>query len=152
MFLVADSVGLLLIGRLLSGLSAGIFTGTATAAIVEAAEYVFGELPTFDHGEYTFLRAHAELAADSGLEATILETLKQINVQWIEIPDDYQSDRSLASLESEETVLSTVLAVQRDGQTRANPEASFVFQSRDRVLVSGNAESVESVTRLFRGD
>lgn len=35
-FLVADSVALLLIGRLLSGLSAGIFTGTATAAVVES--------------------------------------------------------------------------------------------------------------------
>ncbi len=36
-FLVADDVPLLLVGRVLSGLSAGIFTGTATAAIVEAA-------------------------------------------------------------------------------------------------------------------
>ncbi|MBJ7337731.1 MAG: MFS transporter [Mycolicibacterium sp.] len=36
-FLLADDVPLLLVGRLLSGLSAGIFTGTATAAIVEAA-------------------------------------------------------------------------------------------------------------------
>lgn len=36
-FLVADSVPLLLIGRLLSGLSAGLFTGTGTAAIIEAA-------------------------------------------------------------------------------------------------------------------
>lgn len=36
-FLVADDVPLLLLGRLLSGLSAGIFTGTATAAIVEAS-------------------------------------------------------------------------------------------------------------------
>lgn len=36
-FLFADDVPLLLVGRLLSGLSAGIFTGTATAAIVEAA-------------------------------------------------------------------------------------------------------------------
>jgi MFS family permease len=35
-FLVADSVPLLLLGRLLSGLSAGIFTGTATAAVVES--------------------------------------------------------------------------------------------------------------------
>ena len=35
-FLLADDVPLLLLGRLLSGLSAGIFTGTATAAIVEA--------------------------------------------------------------------------------------------------------------------
>lgn len=36
-FLFADDVPLLLVGRVLSGLSAGIFTGTATAAIVEAA-------------------------------------------------------------------------------------------------------------------
>lgn len=36
-FLLADSVGMLLVGRVLSGLSAGIFTGTATAAVIEAA-------------------------------------------------------------------------------------------------------------------
>jgi MFS family permease len=36
-FLAADDVALLLVGRLLSGFSAGIFTGTATAAVVEAA-------------------------------------------------------------------------------------------------------------------
>lgn len=36
-FLVADDVPLLLVGRLFSGLSAGIFTGTATAAVIEAA-------------------------------------------------------------------------------------------------------------------
>lgn len=36
-FLFADTVPVLLIGRLLSGFSAGIATGTATAAIVEAA-------------------------------------------------------------------------------------------------------------------
>jgi MFS family permease len=35
-FIFADSVALLLVGRLLSGLSAGVFTGTATAAVVEA--------------------------------------------------------------------------------------------------------------------
>uniref|UniRef100_A0A5Q5CL02 Major facilitator superfamily MFS_1 n=1 Tax=Mycobacterium sp. (strain JLS) TaxID=164757 RepID=A0A5Q5CL02_MYCSJ len=36
-FLVADSVAVLLIGRVLSGLSAGVFTGTGTAAVIEAA-------------------------------------------------------------------------------------------------------------------
>jgi MFS family permease len=36
-FLAAGSVPDLLIGRVLSGLSAGIFTGTATAAVIEAA-------------------------------------------------------------------------------------------------------------------
>ncbi len=36
-FLAASGVGLLLVGRVLSGLSAGIFTGTATVAVVELA-------------------------------------------------------------------------------------------------------------------
>lgn len=36
-FLGADSVPVLLVGRVLSGLSAGLFTGTGTAAIIEAA-------------------------------------------------------------------------------------------------------------------
>ena len=36
-FLFADSVALLLVGRVLSGLSAGVFAGTATAAVIEAA-------------------------------------------------------------------------------------------------------------------
>ena len=36
-FLLADSVTVLLIGRVLTGLSAGLFAGTATAAIIEAA-------------------------------------------------------------------------------------------------------------------
>lgn len=36
-FLSADTVAQLLVGRLLSGLSAGLFTGTATAAVIEAA-------------------------------------------------------------------------------------------------------------------
>ena len=36
-FLNADSIAQLLAGRVLSGLSAGLFTGTATAAVIEAA-------------------------------------------------------------------------------------------------------------------
>lgn len=36
-FLTADSVTVLMVGRVLSGLSAGVFTGTATAAVIEAA-------------------------------------------------------------------------------------------------------------------
>ena len=36
-FVLAGSLGWLFVGRLLSGLSAGIFTGTATAAIVDLA-------------------------------------------------------------------------------------------------------------------
>ena len=37
-FLAAQGIGLMLVGRVLSGFSAGIFTGTATVAVVELAE------------------------------------------------------------------------------------------------------------------
>jgi len=37
-FLVADDIGLLLVGRVLSGLSAGIFSGTATATLIDLAD------------------------------------------------------------------------------------------------------------------
>src|SRR5438094_5238528 len=36
-FLIADGLPLLIVGRILSGLSAGIFTGTATATLVDLA-------------------------------------------------------------------------------------------------------------------
>ncbi|OHV28293.1 MFS transporter [Parafrankia soli] len=36
-FLLADNVGVLLVGRVLSGLSAGVFTGTATATLLDLA-------------------------------------------------------------------------------------------------------------------
>ncbi|NUP18917.1 MAG: MFS transporter [Streptomyces sp.] len=45
-FLVADDLPLLIIGRVLSGLSAGIFTGTATAALVDLADEGAGERAT----------------------------------------------------------------------------------------------------------
>ncbi len=42
-FLAANTVGPLLIGRALSGLSAGVYTGTATAAVIEAASPAWHE-------------------------------------------------------------------------------------------------------------
>jgi len=39
LFLVADDVSLLLVARVLSGLSAGVFTGTATAAVIESVPH-----------------------------------------------------------------------------------------------------------------
>ncbi|MFF0011294.1 MFS transporter [Streptomyces sp. NPDC005374] len=45
-FLSADSLPLLIAGRVLSGLSAGIFTGTATATLVDLADEGAGERAT----------------------------------------------------------------------------------------------------------
>ncbi|MES1924668.1 MFS transporter [Salinisphaera sp. T31B1] len=45
-FLVADGLGMLLLGRVLSGISAGIFTGTATVAVVELAPAAWAGVAT----------------------------------------------------------------------------------------------------------
>lgn len=45
-FLIADDLGLLLTGRVLSGLSAGIFTGTATATLVDLDDERAGDRAT----------------------------------------------------------------------------------------------------------
>jgi predicted MFS family arabinose efflux permease len=54
-FLVANSLGLLLVGRVLSGLSAGIFTGTATATLVDLA-------PAERRGQATLVATMANVA------------------------------------------------------------------------------------------
>lgn len=45
-FLVGGSLGVLITGRVLSGISAGIFTGTATAAVVELAPAAWAGIAT----------------------------------------------------------------------------------------------------------
>lgn len=40
-FLAGDSLGMLLVGRVISGISAGIFTGTATVAVIELAPHAY---------------------------------------------------------------------------------------------------------------
>ncbi|GGU15261.1 MFS transporter [Lentzea flava] len=52
LFLLADDVGLLIAARLLSGLSAGIFTGTATATLVDSDD---------DRGRATLIAAVANM-------------------------------------------------------------------------------------------
>lgn len=46
-FLAADGLSTLLVGRVLSGMSAGIFTGTATVAVVESAPAAWKRTATF---------------------------------------------------------------------------------------------------------
>ena len=73
-FLLADGLALLLVGRLLSGLSAGIFTGTATAAIVDLA-------PRERRGRATLV---ATIANMGGLGCGPL--LAGVLAQWVAVP------------------------------------------------------------------
>jgi len=55
LFLLSDSLGMLLAGRVLSGLSAGVFTGTATATLLDLA-------PPERHGRAALVATGASMA------------------------------------------------------------------------------------------
>jgi MFS family permease len=125
-FLAADSVPLLLVGRVLSGLSAGVFTGTATAAVIEAAPehwrtraaavataanigglgtgpVVAGVLVQYaPHPLHLSFIVHIVLAAVAGLAVLLVPETSpragRISVQRLSVPPEVRSVFILASL------------------------------------------------------
>ncbi len=130
-FLIAHSVPELLIGRLLSGLSAGIFTGTATAAVIESAP----------EGWRDRAPAVATVANMGGLGLGPL--LAGLLVQYAPKP------LHLAFAVHIVLVLLALLAIWRAGET-ANPQGRIGFQ---RLSVPPQTRSVFVVaaTAAFAG-
>src|SRR3954454_11537043 len=77
-FLLAHGVGLLLLGRVLSGLSAGIFTGTATATLVDFA-------PPDRRARATMVATAANMGALGG-GALLAGLLAQFAASPLELP------------------------------------------------------------------
>jgi MFS family permease len=77
-FLVADGLPLLFVGRFLSGLSAGIFTGTATAALVDFAA-------PGQRGRATLIAAVANIGG-LGLGPLLAGVLVQLIAQPLRVP------------------------------------------------------------------
>lgn len=77
-FLLAQSLGLLFVGRLLSGLSAGIFTGTATATIVDL-------VPADARGRATAISTVANLGG-LGLGPLLAGVLAQLAPDPLRLP------------------------------------------------------------------
>jgi MFS family permease len=77
-FLVAQSLAALLVGRLLSGFSAGIFTGTATAALVDLA-------PASRRGRATLIATVANIGG-LGLGPLLAGALAQLAPDPLRLP------------------------------------------------------------------
>jgi MFS family permease len=77
-FLLANGLAPLFVGRLLSGFSAGIFTGTATAAIVELA-------PEADRGRATLIATFANIGG-LGLGPLLAGILAQVAPDPLRLP------------------------------------------------------------------
>jgi CPA2 family monovalent cation:H+ antiporter-2 len=96
---------------------------------------------------YEALRAPPALALDPWLA----EVLSEIGTAWIEVGEGPGAGRSLEALGLRARTGASVLAVERNGVTTANPVPGYVLAVGDRVLAYGGAEDLSRMTALLRG-
>jgi CPA2 family monovalent cation:H+ antiporter-2 len=112
--------------------------GTPAGAI----ERFTGELR--DEG-YEMLRAPTALVFDPWLT----ELLERVSTEWLEVPESFEGEASLADLEFRVRTGASILAVDRGGTTSANPPPSFAIRAGDRLLVFGGSETLARTRDLL---
>jgi CPA2 family monovalent cation:H+ antiporter-2 len=107
-----------------------------------AIERFTGELR--DEG-YEMLRTPSALALDPWLT----ELLERVSTEWLEVPESFEGEASLADLELRARTGASILAVDRGGTTSPNPPPSFAIRAGDRLLVFGGSETVARTRELL---
>jgi len=98
---------------------------------------------------YELMRAPPALALDPWLT----EVLSEVGTDWLDVSaDTVVVGRSIESLDVRRRTGASVLAVERQGQTTANPDPSLELAVGDRLLLFGSAEDLANVRKLLRGD
>ncbi|MCP5067873.1 MAG: hypothetical protein GY946_15035 [bacterium] len=87
---------------------------------------------------YAQLRQPAALALDPWLR----ELLEQVSSEWIELPDEFEPERSLVELDLRARTGVNVLAVDRGGITTTNPSPDYRLRGGDRLLAFGSGEAL----------
>jgi CPA2 family monovalent cation:H+ antiporter-2 len=96
---------------------------------------------------YEMLRAPQ--AASRSL-AQGIESLSGVGVESLLVmPGSAIAGRSIAELDLRARTGATVLAVQRDGATHANPDASFRLDAGDVVVALGDPKALDNVLAVF---
>ena len=79
----------------------------------------------------------------------VSRTLDAVRVEFLEIPPGSPlAGRSLRDAGVREATGALILAVVRDGTVLPAPDAWFVLQERDTIMVSGAADQVSQVEDL----
>jgi CPA2 family monovalent cation:H+ antiporter-2 len=94
---------------------------------------------------YEMLRAPPALVLDPWLA----ELLERVGTEWLEVPESFTGEASLEDLEFRARTGANILAVDRGGETIANPPPSYPIRAGDRLLVFGGAEMVTRARELL---
>ena len=91
------------------------------------------------------LRASVALIIDPWLT----ELLERVDTEWLEVPESFAGETSLEDLAFRARSGASILAVDRDGETVANPPPSYPIRAGDRLLCFGGAEMVARARDLL---
>ena len=94
---------------------------------------------------YEMLRMPAALVLDPWLS----ELLERVSTEWLEVPESFEGEVSLAGLEFRAQSGASILAVDRGGTTSPNPPPSFAIRAGDRLLVFGGPGEVTRARDLL---
>jgi CPA2 family monovalent cation:H+ antiporter-2 len=94
---------------------------------------------------YEALRAPPGLALDPWLA----ELLVDLAPEWVEVPDAFPGEASLAELGVRTHTGATVLAVERDDVTESNPQPWHQLRAGDRLLALGPPAALERLRELL---
>ncbi len=94
---------------------------------------------------YEMLRMPAALVLDPWLS----ELLERVSTEWLEVPESFEGEVSLAGLEFRSQSGASILAVDRGGTTSPNPPPSFAIRAGDRLLVFGGPGEVSRARELL---
>ncbi len=94
---------------------------------------------------YSVLRQPAAVALDPWLT----ELLDQLSTEWLELPENFEPNQSLADLNLRARTGVNVLAIERSGATTPSPPADWRFIGGDRLLALGNGSALERAAELL---
>jgi CPA2 family monovalent cation:H+ antiporter-2 len=93
---------------------------------------------------YEFLRTPETI-----LDPWLADLLEGIAAEWVEVPESFRREATLADLAVREKTGASVVAVQRGGSANVSPTAGFAVRAGDRLLTVGGPVAIERLHRLL---
>ncbi len=93
---------------------------------------------------YVFLRTPEAI-----LDPWLGELLEGTTAHWVEVPDAFAGEASLAELDVRVRTGANVVAIERRGVTHPSPDPSFPTRAGDRLLALGGPDAIEALRRLL---
>jgi CPA2 family monovalent cation:H+ antiporter-2 len=96
---------------------------------------------------YEFMRETEALPIDPWLA----EVLQEVSTEWVDVPEDLRSERSILDLAIRAQTGASILAVRRGDVTTPNPSPEFRIRAGDALLVLAPAEGPRRLRELLEG-